>query len=263
MREDLVKDIYDKLYGLESKRNNKDAYPIHKKLVFSKNGINDIYEWLNDNEDFLPEMKILDAGCGVGYGSCLLAAENEIHVTGISLSQKEIDLATRYSVKKGVSNKVNFVCKSFDTIAPTSYDIIIAVESLKHSIDLNNTLKILKEALNKNGQLIIIEDYYQNSELVNYAERYVNDWNLVDAFRLEDYYNILEMPYCKYTDLTKYMPVKSEKSTNMKLRFSNVMHFIKGKKDMDIYKIFRGGYYLDKLYASKIMKYGVLKYTKP
>ncbi|MEE9438861.1 MAG: class I SAM-dependent methyltransferase, partial [Saprospiraceae bacterium] len=209
MSEDLIKNIYDTLFNLEASGAKGTAYPIHKKLVFDNEEIKDIYEWLNKNIDIPPGSNILDAGCGVGYGTCLIANNSKVNVTGISLSQKEIDLAKLYAHNKKLNHKTNFECKSFDNIEPNTYDIIIAVESLKHSLNLENTLTVLSNALTPDGQIIIVEDFYTEDKLSLDASKYINDWGLIDAFRLNDYYKILKMSDSKITDLTTYMSSKN------------------------------------------------------
>jgi len=261
MNEVAINEIYEKLFDLESKIKNEEAYPIHKKLVFRDEDLNDIYDLLSRDIKLKKGDYVLDAGCGVGYGSCLLAQNHEVNIEGVSLSQSEINQAKKYSEKMNLLGTTEFHCKSFDETIENKYDKIIAVESLKHSLDLGRTLKILKNGLKKNGELYIIEDFYQHDILNANAVHYKSDWALIDVFRKSDYFTWLEEQNCHYIDLTTNILRISKLKLTIKLRISDLLQRLTRGKSMSIYKIFRGGYYLDALYASGDMKYGILKYT--
>ena len=263
MSELVVQQIYDELYNLESRVRKGDSYPIHKKLVFhDEEGINDIYGWLAKTIDFKEGDVVLDAGCGVGYGACLLAKKYNIQVQGISLSEKEVEKANRFSKKLELDNRVSFLKQSFDALNGSKFDKIIAVESIKHAVNLSHTLSVLVDALNKGGSLYIVEDFYQKQDLVPNASKFKKDWNLSDVFRMSDYYAVLDSGKTRYIDLTHYMPSKSSLMVNLKLTLTNFMNAFSSTKKTSVNKIFRGGYYLDRLYLDGLMKYGVLIYTK-
>ncbi len=263
MSELVVQQIYDQLYSLESKVKKDHVYPIHKKLVFDgENEIRDIYGWMAMKLDFKDGEKVMDAGCGVGFGSCLMAKAHHIDVTGISLSEKEVEKANQFAKISGLSERVNFKKQSFDELSENSYDKIIAIESIKHSLNLSKTLQVFVDALVPGGTLYIVEDFYNKEKLSSDAHGYKNDWNLVDVFRLSDFYEVLEEENTSYQDLTKYMPTKSKFLVNLKLMFNSLFNNLRSDKEMNLNKIFRGGYYLDRMYLKGTMKYGVLKYAK-
>ena len=264
MSEAIVKNIYDQLYNLESKVKKADVYPIHKRLVFDDDqDVDDIYGWLSKHIDFKKGDHLLDAGCGVGFGSCLLGRLHEIKITGISLSDKEVDKANAFASKTGLKGRVTFEKRSFDDLPSEQFDKIIAVESVKHSLNLSKTLKVMKSSLVPGGKLHIVEDFYGRSGLTGDALGYKNDWNLVDVFRLKDFYTILNQDHTSFYDLTQYIPSKSKFRINLKFLFNNILSTFRGNDKMNIYKIFRGGYFLDRLYIDGLMHYGLLTYIKP
>jgi len=258
--ENVVSKIYNQLYQVEKKVRKGKVYPIHKKLVFADQDLKDVYDWLTSNIDINIGSNVLDAGCGVGYGACLIAERCKANVTGISISEKEIAHANSYSQKKGLGHQVTFKLKSFDNLLPQKYDTIFAVESIKHSLHLEKTLDSLKQALKPNGQLVIIEDFYLQENISKNCQQYINDWHLIDAFRMEDYFKTLDREQCKYIDLTSYMPPKKKYVVNGKLAMTQLLSRLNGD-NMNIHKIFKGGYYLDRLYLQGLMRYGVLIYT--
>jgi SAM-dependent methyltransferase len=263
MNELAVKRIYDELYSFESKFKKAAVYPIHKRLKFDEDeGVEDIYGWISKHVSFQIGDKVLDAGCGVGFGSCLLAKAHDIEVVGISLSEMEVEQAKRFAGNSNLVDRVSFKKQSFDTVEKDKYHKIIAIESIKHSLNLSKTLLTLKDALLPGGTLYIVEDFYEKLSLVPDAQYYQNDWSLVDVFRLKDYYEILPQKNTHYSDLTKYIPSKNRMLIHLKLAFNNILSLLKNNPEVNVNKIFRGGYYLDRLYLNKLMKYGILEYTK-
>lgn len=262
MSELVVKKIYDQLYTLESKVKRGDVYPIHKRLVFEEEAYDDIYGWISKKIKFDDGDKVLDAGCGVGFGSCILGKEHFIEVKGISLSDKEVSTANSYAIKVGLEDRVKFEKQSFDSLTGETYNKIIAVESIKHSLNLSFTLGVLVKALKPGGTLYLVEDFYTQRGLTADAKNYNDDWNLVDVFRLEDYYQGLENGKTVFHDLTQYIPSKRRILINIKLAFHHIGNIFRKDNEMNVHKIFRGGYYLDRLYVDGLMKYGLLAYTK-
>jgi len=255
MSNTAITNIYENLFQLEG---NKGAYPIHKKLVLPEH--RDIYDWLSKTYEFPKGAKVLDAGCGVGFGTILLAQQHDINITGISLSSSEIEQAQTNARQAELQHRVSFAVQSFDEIAAKNYDVIIAVESVKHSLDLNHSLQVLKNALKPNGQLIIVEDFYHLKKLNSHAKNYMKDWSLRDAFRESDYLSVLDSKFVRWQDMTSYMPLKKTVSLYGKLSLLTLGSWWKGKNSMNIYQIFRGGIYLDLLYAKGVMSYKVLHY---
>lgn len=258
MNNTVITKIYENLFQLESESNNGGAYPIHKKLVLPDH--KDIYSWLSSKYVFKKNAKVLDAGCGVGFGTMLLAQEHDIRITGISLSPSEVEQAEKNAHQAALQNRVSFAVQSFDELPTAAYDVIIAVESVKHSLDIKYSLQVLKRALKPDGQLIIIEDFYHLEKLNSNAEKYIKDWALVDAFRASDYLSVFDSKFIEWHDMTPYMPTKKTVLLYGKAFLLTIGSWFRGKTSLNIYQIFRGGIYLDLLYAKGVMSYKVLHY---
>ena len=257
-----VQNIYDTLFTTESKLKKQQTYPIHKRLNAERLQYTDIYEWLSAELNFMENASVLDAGCGVGYGSLLLAKQHSISITGISLSKLEVEQASQVTIHQNLTDKAQFELKSFDEVPPNSFDLIIAVESVKHSFQLAHTLTVLKAALKEHGKLVIVEDFYKKNTPSTAAKNYISDWHLVDAFRLEDYHQTLPPAQCTLTDLTSSMFPKRKWNIQLKLALANILHATQRTEKAALSQIFRGGFYLDQLYAEGLMTYQVLTYQK-
>lgn len=99
MTEKAIQNIYNNLFHWEGKHASQ-PYPIHKKLDSKKFGYTDIYKWIANTYKLNPETYILDAGCGVGYGSLYLSKYYNCNVKGISLSDAEVKKQIHLQKKK-------------------------------------------------------------------------------------------------------------------------------------------------------------------
>lgn len=58
-------------------------------------------------------MKVLDVGCGVGGPAREIAKFTGAHITGLNNNDYQIDRATHYAAKEGLSNQLDFVKGDF------------------------------------------------------------------------------------------------------------------------------------------------------
>ncbi len=263
MSEQNVKDVYNTLFRVESKI-KPTTYPIHKRLNFDAE-FEDLYDWIFANIDLPTEGKILDAGCGVGYGSFYLSNRTICSVLGISLSEKEVALANAISKGKGLEDRVKFKVQSFDESLSEKYELIIAVESLKHTMNLETSLKNLQNSLAPKGKIIIVEDYFTGKNEGSLTRTLAKDWVLKEIFSVEDYTEHCAQSRYKITlhDLNPFMVEKNIFglwSRYMMLHVLTMFGAVLGKGKF--WKIMRGGLALDILYAREEMAYQVLEIEK-
>lgn len=69
---------------------------------------------------------VLDAGCGIGGSSIWLAKKTGCKVTGISLSEKQVNTANALATKEGVEHLAKFEQKDFTVtgFANESFDVV-------------------------------------------------------------------------------------------------------------------------------------------
>lgn len=241
-----ITQLYNALFELEARFKKEENYPIHKKLDFN-NQFNDIYELIITRLD-IKDKNILDAGCGVGFGSMLLLKNGANKVIGISLSDKEIERATIGKDKLKLDNIV-FKKSSFDETESNCYDIIICVESLKHSLDFGNSFTALLNGLKPNGSLCIVDDFFDENHS-NTSKKFAKNWHLNFLLAQKDVVINTDEFSTTIEDLTHFVTKKSKLKTQLSIALFGFF-----QKKSVYKKLFLGGLLLDKLYENKQMKY--------
>ena len=253
MTENAINKLYNQLFTFEGKQVNS-PYPIHKKFNPGTFKFQHLYDWISKHYKIDKKTKILDAGCGVGFGSLFLAEKYSCQVTGISLSDNEIKAAKTFAKDIEMAHLIDFQQKSFDEISPNKFDMIIAVESLKHAIDLNKSINILKSALKPNGYLIVIDDFLKSNHSENWViKTYKKDWCLRHS--LND--DITKLGFIKQDDFTKHIRPKNKFFLKILIWFCSAFQSL-----FRVLKIWRGAFLLEYLYSKKEMQYCVYEYQK-
>ena len=119
--------------------------------------------------DLVKNKKVLDAACGTGYGTALLAQSAE-RVFGIDISKEAISYAeSNYSAKN-----VNFAVANIEKLPFESdfFDVVVSFETIEH-VDTQKQEKFLSEVkriLKKDGIFIIStpnKEVYKNLSLIH------------------------------------------------------------------------------------------------
>lgn len=250
-----VAQLYDQLHSAEQKLGRPEEYPIHKTLNLTQPDISDIYHWIVANFELPQQGHILDAGCGVGWGTHYLSGNTEAQVTGISISPAEINSAMQNNKSDTKGRKPTFQLCSFDNLEEQKYELIIAVESIKHCTDLNNTINCLTHALKPGGKLLVVEDLAEESASP-LAQTLCQDWHLTRLYSEQDYIESCSPMQLQCFDLTHLIPVKSVLKTRIKLLTFNLVARVFPKAGQ--WRAFRGGFCLERLYQQKKMRYCTL-----
>jgi SAM-dependent methyltransferase len=262
-----VEALYDALFALESPRRGPRAYPIHKRLRLDHDvapdidGV-DIYDWIAERIDLQGTDRVLDAGCGVGFGSIRLAERGAAHVTGVTLSERELTRGRSAVAASSVSARVELRRASFDDVPEGAFDVVVAVESLKHSTDLRVTLEALVRSLAPGGRLLIVEDVLVGDAGSPSALRLTADWSLTKLYGEADYVEGLGEHGYRVVDLTAVVPLGNRVLLACKLAILGFVLALAGRERAAGLRAFRGGLHLERLYAAGAMRYMALLYRK-
>ena len=101
--------------------------------------------------DLVPGRRVLDAGCGVGWGSELLRRAGAASVVGVDISDEALADARRRAPEcefvPGDLRKLPF--------ADGEFDAVVCMEALEHTDDVSGTLDQLARVLRPDGVLLV------------------------------------------------------------------------------------------------------------
>ncbi|MCY0937607.1 SAM-dependent methyltransferase [Streptomyces sp. H34-S4] len=102
-----------------------------------------------------PGERVLDAGCGPGEASLFLARQYGVGVTGVTISNFELERARGRAEEAGLSDLVDFRYGDFMELPfpDGSFDAVLALESLQNAPDLGQVLRELFRVLRPGGRI--------------------------------------------------------------------------------------------------------------
>lgn len=118
--------------------------------------------------------QVLDYCCGTG-GNSRFFASHGASVTGIDLSDSEIETAKKLAKKEGFEKNTSFFVMDAEATSfpDESFDIIVCCGVLHH-VDLDKAYKELNRLLRKGGRIICIEAFGHNPIIRQYRKRTPN-----------------------------------------------------------------------------------------
>lgn len=132
--------------------------------------------------DFVAGKTILDAACGEGYGSCMLA-EYADKVVGIDISEDAVSNAMqKYSEQKNLSFKVGSIASL--PLENQSIDVVISYETIEHvNAEIQEQFLLeIKRVLKPEGVLIMSTP---NKELYTDLYDYHNEFHMKEFYKEE------------------------------------------------------------------------------
>lgn len=120
--------------------------------------------------------RVLDAGCGVGGSSLFMASVLGCRVTGISLSQGQIEKARQYAEKRKQQGLVDFLVMDYcnTTFPNESFDVIWGCESICYAPDKAAFIKEAYRLLKPGGRLVVADGFV--NELKNNDHPLIRKW---------------------------------------------------------------------------------------
>ncbi len=106
-----------------------------------------------------PGVGVLDLGCGYGSTARYLAANFGCQVTGVNISQKELELARSRSREANLDHLLAFEYGDFHRLqyADASYDVVWSQEAFLHAADKTAVLSECRRVLKAQGSLIFTD----------------------------------------------------------------------------------------------------------
>jgi SAM-dependent methyltransferase len=101
---------------------------------------------------FVSGMRVLDAACGVGYGSQILLRAGAREVLGVDIAQDALEIARKQFSSPGLQF-MRDDCESLTTLQG-SFDVVVAFECVEHFQRLSRFLDRVRDLLRDSGVLV-------------------------------------------------------------------------------------------------------------
>ncbi len=102
--------------------------------------------------------RVLDAGCGLGGTMLALAETLGATCVGLTLSPSQARTANAEAARRQLAARVRADVRSYDNPPAGPFDLIVAIESLAHSLGPARSVAALAATLAPGGRLIVVDD---------------------------------------------------------------------------------------------------------
>jgi ubiquinone/menaquinone biosynthesis C-methylase UbiE len=141
-----------------------------------------------------PGDRVLDLGCGPGKPAVRLARRTGASVVGISISGRDVELATARARAEGLSERVRFQrANAMELPFPDdSFDHVLAFESIVHMPDRAAVLREIVRVLRPGGRVSLTDFIRRRPEAGRPDDEralaaVLDSWRTAPLVRIEDY----------------------------------------------------------------------------
>lgn len=134
---------------------------------------------LHHDTVYPPGAKVLEAGCGIGAQTVILANNNpDAEITSIDISPESLEKARKNVEEKGIKN-VKFLQADIFSLPfeDNSFDHIFVCFVLEHLQKPEEALKSLKKVLKPGGTITVIEGDHGSCYFYPEGKQAINAWN--------------------------------------------------------------------------------------
>lgn len=132
--------------------------------------------------------KLLDAGCGVGGSSIFIATALGCKVTGITLSERQVQQANGFAQQKNMEQLVDFKIMNYcaTDFPDASFDVVWGCESICYADSKEQFIQEAFRLLKPGGRLVVADGFV--TDFANNDNPIIRQW--LDGW----YVNYLETP---------------------------------------------------------------------
>ena len=138
------------------------ALTVHRALADPRAGgrvtFTRLHDVLLEQLAGLASPRVLDAGCGLGGTMLALAEGIGATCVGLTLSPSQAAVANAEAARRHLGSRVRAEVRSYDSPPSGPFDLIVAIESLAHSLDPGRSVAALSATLAPGGRLVVVDD---------------------------------------------------------------------------------------------------------
>ena len=146
--------------------NNHKFVQVYGDLIqaFRTNDPKDLLQMEFDSMGLTDGMKVLDAGCGVGFPAIFFASKANIEIDAVSVSKVQVNEARKKVDESNLAKKVKVHHADYhdlnNHLEKGTYDLVYFLESFGHSSNKEKLLSSVNEML-KPGGSVYIKDLFR------------------------------------------------------------------------------------------------------
>ncbi len=226
-----------------------------------------VHDLLADALPPLTEPRVLDAGCGLGGTMIDLATRVGGTYVGLTLSEKQAAIGRRAAERGGHGRVIQFQVESYDTPPPGPFDLVVAIESLAHSSNPEQTVRRLSASLAVNGVFAVVDDMPEPAAAGNANHRqdlatFKSGWGcpvLWDAEQYRAQFANLGLRVFADLDLSPHVAPRTSNGIRQLERLNRVLHrAIPSDSWRTLMDSYHGGLALERLYRHRGMSYRMI-----
>ncbi len=125
-----------------------------------------------------PGQRVLDIGCGWGSFAIHAARERDVHVTGITLSGPQAELARRRAAEAGVADRVDIRVEDYRELSDAPFDAVASIGMVEHvgNVQIDEYARQVARLVRPGGRVLnhgIARLRHGEPEAGAFSERYV------------------------------------------------------------------------------------------
>ncbi|PSP77740.1 hypothetical protein BRC81_09620 [Halobacteriales archaeon QS_1_68_20] len=141
--------------------------------------------------DVGPDDHVVDAGCGLGGTATWIAENRGATVTGLNITEVQLEHGRELAEERGVSDKVTFNFDDFtemETIEDDSVDVVWGLESICYAEDKRDVLEQAERVLKPGGHIVVADGYMTKRDLTDEEQRIMQKW--LDGWELPNFAHV-------------------------------------------------------------------------